>query len=419
MEKNLPGTSRVLTAAFAFLLGLELTVGVRGFSAQADNAESAEETAESHLGRGYDLVKDERYAEAAREFQEALALKPGLVRAHYQLAVCWFAMGKTQNSREEFEHLQKETGNDPRVLYYLARLDLRAGDTAAAIGKLSRLTAAPPFPDTPYYLATAYLEQGEFTPAEKWLRAAAQADPSDYRVPDHLARVYLQTGRKAEAEKQFELSSQLRQRYDEGCRQAVVCSQLLETQPWEEAQPACQQLFDRNNVDKLTTLGMLYGQHVHYAEAVQPLLEASRLDRNSSEIQHDLGVTYFRLKRYPEARAALEKAVALRPDFFGSNALLGATLYTLREDVAAYRVLGHAHALNSQDHDTADLLFKEALILADREEGQKKYDLAFAYLQTAGQLRPGDPDVQQRLADESKLLGRTSAPKRSDKDSPQ
>ena len=416
MGRALPRISRAVVAGLACLMGLGSDVAVWGAAAYGGQRAEAGETAAAHVGRGYDLVKDERYSEAAKEFQEALELEPGLVRARYQLAVCWFALGKTQESRAEFERLQKETGNDPRVVYYLARLDLRAGNFDLTIGRLARLMAAPPFPDTAYYLGSAYLEKGDFSRAEKWLRAAAEADARDYRVPDHLARVYLRTGRKAEAEKQFELSARLRQRYDEASRQAVLCNQLLETQPWNEAQPACQQLFVSNDADKLTTLGMLYGQHLHYAEAVQPLLAASRLDPDSSEIQHDLGLTYFRLQRYPEARAALEKAVALRPDFFGSAALLGATLYTLGEDEAAYRLLDHAHALNPQDRDTSNLLFKEALILANREEGRKKYDSALAFLQTAAQLRPDDAQVQARLAAVSKQLGSTADPKQPQQD---
>jgi len=84
------------------------------------------------------------------------------------------------------------------------------------------------------------------------------------------------------------------------------------------------------------------------------------------------------VRRYGEARAALEKAVALSPDIFGSNALLGATLHTLGEDEASCEVLVHAHALNPGDHETADLLFKEAMILAEREGTQPKYGSALA-----------------------------------------
>ena len=418
MVTRMPGIYLGLTAALSCLLLLGLNVDARATPSQSQEGGPPEKTAEAHLGRGYEAVKDERYPEAAKEFQAALALNPGLVRARYQLAVCWFALGKAPEAREEFDRLQKETGGEPSVSYYLAILDLRAGNLETAINRLTRLVADPPFADTAYYLGAAYLGKREFNQAEKWLRVAAQADPRDYRVPDHLARVYQREGRKPEAEKQFELSSRLRQRYDEASRQAVACGQLLEAQPLEEAQPACQELFDPNDPDKLTTLGLLYGQHGHFAQALPPLVEASRLDRDSSEVQHDLGLTYFRLRRYAEARAALEKAVALRPDFFGSNALLGATLYALGEDAASYQVLVHAHALNPEDRDTAQLLFKETLILANREETQKKYASALAYLRTAAQLRPEDLEVQQRVAALSRRLGGPPSPRRAEKDSP-
>ncbi len=65
--------------------------------------------------------------------------------------------------------------------------------------------------------------------------------------------------------------------------------------------------------------------------------------------------------------------MALRPDFFGFNALLGATLYAPKRDEEAYRVLSHAHARNPGDRDTADLLFKETMVLATREERRNKY----------------------------------------------
>jgi len=406
---NLMGPRRfrsTLSLPRALTVFLTFALIVSTWMARAQEPAPAD-TAETHLGRGYEAEKDERYQVAAKEFQAALRLNPRLVRARYQLAVCWFLLGKTQEARQEFEHLQKETGGDASVVYQLARLDLRAGDVETAIMRLLRLVNDPPFPDTAYYLGTAYLQKGELAAAKKWLQVAAQVDPRDFRIPEHLARTYQHEGRKAEAEKQFALSSQLRQRYDHASQQAVACSQLLETKPLEEAKPTCEQLFDPNDPDRLTTLGLIYGQNGRYEEAVKPLEEACRLDPDSFEINHDLGLSYFRLGRYGKARQLLEKAVALRPDFFGSNALLGATLYTLGEDEAAYKVLGHAHALKPEDRDTANLLFKETLILASKEETQKKYTSALAYLRTAGQLQPQDQEVQRRI---SELLRRASHP---------
>jgi len=199
---------------------------------------------------------------------------------------------------------------------------------------------------------------------------------------------------------------------DEGTQQSVTCSQLLETEPLDQARPACEQLFDPNDSAKLMTLGMLYGQHGYFGEAVAPLEKASRLDPDSWEVYHDLGLTYFRLHRYPEARTALEKAVELRPDFFGSNALLGAALYTLGQDDAAYKALQHAHALNPGDHDTADLLFKEAMLLADKEAARQQYATALGYLKAAAALHPDDEQVRQKTAE---LSGRAAPTARQEK----
>jgi len=48
----------------------------------------------------------------------------------------------------------------------------------------------------------------------------------------------------------------------------------------------------------------------------------------------------------------------LRPEFYGSVVLLGATLYMLGEDAAALPVLEHAHRLNPADAQTEDVLEK-------------------------------------------------------------
>ena len=51
-------------------------------------------SATAHIGKGYELVQNDRYAEAAKEFRAALALDPGAIQARYQLAVCLFALGE-------------------------------------------------------------------------------------------------------------------------------------------------------------------------------------------------------------------------------------------------------------------------------------------------------------------------------------
>jgi Flp pilus assembly protein TadD len=355
--------------------------------------------AQAHVGKGYEFEKDELFSKAADEFEAALALAPGVSRVRYQLAVCYFALGRDDDARREFVRLRSETHGDPSVIYMIARLDLASRHLDAAIRGFEDIVAKPPFPDTAYYLGTAYLESGRLADAEKWLNAAQPLNPRDYRVPDHLARVYQREGSTAQAEKEYARSAELRQNYDQAAAEGIECSRALEKGTAGDAPDACTKLFRPDDPDRLTLLGMIYGQHGRYSQAVGPLERAAVLDPESYEIEHNLGLTYFRLQRYDEARGPLERAVTLRPDFFESNALLGATLFMLRQDSDAYRVLDHAHRLNPNDADTTDLLFKAASILGTKSYEAKQYAAALTYLRVARDLRPTDALVHARLAE--------------------
>jgi len=354
---------------------------------------------QAHVGKGYEFEKDELFSKAAGEFEAALTLAPGFSRVRYQLGVCYFALGRDDDARREFVRLRSETQDDPSVAYMIARLDLVAHHLDAAIRGFESIVAKPPFPDTAYYLGAAYLESGRLADAGKWLNRAQALTPRDFRVPDHLARVYQREGRTGQAEKEYARSAQLRQNYNQAAAEGLECSQALEKGPENNALDPCAKLFQPDDPDRLTLLGMIYGQHREFEKAARPLERAATLDPDSYEIEHNLGLTYFRLRQYDNARGPLERAVALRPDFFDSNALLGATLFMLRRDSGAYRVLDHAHRLNPDDADTADLLFKAASVLGTQSYEAKEYGMALTYLRVARDLRPADPLVHARLAE--------------------
>jgi Flp pilus assembly protein TadD len=366
-------------------------------SAQSERPQSA--VAMAHIGKGYELVQSNQYAEAAQEFREALALEPDAIQARYQLAVCLFALGEREQARKEFERVGKDTNKDPSIAYYLARLDLLAGDSAGAIRRLAPLMPDPPFSDTAFYLGSAYLAKGDHALAIKWLRKAAQSDPRDFRIHYRLARALQQSGSRKGSEQEYALSTEMRERYNEGARQSTACVQALRTEPIDGARETCNRLFDPNDPDKLTMLGMIYGENGKYDEAIEPLKRAAQLDPDSFEVYHNLGVTYFRLKRFADARAPLEKAVSLRPDFFGSNALLGAALYSLQQDPAAYRVLDFAHQLKPDDADTTELLFRVCVILGDKSAASGDVAAALKFLQKAAGLRPGNAELARHIAE--------------------
>jgi len=305
--------------------------------------------APAFLNTGNQLMQQQSYEEAVAEFEHALLIEPGLRAARYQLAVCLFALGRNEESRREFEQLRQQAGPSHEIAYYLGRLLLLSGDAGGAIRELGPLTGDDKIPDASYYLGLAYVAAGDQAKGIQWLERTARAVPRDYHVHFRLARIYAGAGRKTDADREYALYNEYRdaERHTEDRMRA--CSAALDAHADAQAPEACAHLADRNDPEKLVLLGQIYGDHADFADAVHPLLRATQLDPGSYDAWHNLGLSYFRLKRYQEARQPLEKAVALRPDLFDTLNLLGATLYVLGDDKAALPVLERAHQLRPDD----------------------------------------------------------------------
>ena len=367
------------------------------------------ENAQTHLSRGYDALKQDRYDAAVTEFRAALALDPKLVlRAEFPLAVALFELHKPAEARTAFEAVRREAGDHPNILYYLGRLDIEDHKFESAIQNLSEAAAKPPFPDTAYYLGFAYFKNGDLPSAEKWLKQAADADPRDARIPYQLGSVYRQQGREEEAQKAFALSDRLHQQDDRDGRLRVECGEKLDQGPREDAHKVCDQLYNPDNAEKLMTLGTIYAQHGDLEDALKPLQRAAELQPQSPQMQYNLALAYFQLNRFEDARAPLTGALKRWPDLFQLNALYGAVLFKLGENAEAYRALQHSHQLNPDDALTRDMLYDTTMRLAETDQQAKRYSEALRYLAEASKLRPLEPEPHRRMAKVYKLTAHNS-----------
>jgi len=388
-----------------------LAVSLLGWRAAGQTAgtprSSTADSLEQHLGKGYEALKQEKYDEAEQEFRAALQIDPGLVmRAQFPLAVALFEQRKNAESRREFEAVRTAVGDQPGIWYYLGRLDLDERNFKGAIEKLGKASARPPYPDTAFYLGLAYLKQGSNQEAEKWLKKATELNPGDSRAEYQLANLYRKEGRQEEANQAFQRSKEKRAQSDKRSQLTWQCAQELDSGPSTQA-PSCDQLYDPNDAEKLTTLGILYGQHGELEKALKPLQRAAELAPRSPQMQYNLAFTYFQLKRFEEARGPLESAVERWPDLFPLNALYGAVLWNLGEVLPAYQALQHAHRLNSQDAGVSSLLYQSLLELAKRSEEGGKNSEALRYLQEAASVSPAEAEPHRHMAEIYKRIGKT------------
>jgi protein O-GlcNAc transferase len=370
---------------------------------------STPDSAETHLGKGYDALKQDRYEVAAQEFRAALALDPSLVlRAQFPLAVALFEQHKSAEARREFEAVRRQTGDHPNILYYLGRLDIEDRDFPGAIKNLSQAAAKPPFPDTTYYLGFAYFKRNDLPNAEKWLTEAARLNPRDSRIPYQLGFVYRKEGREDEANKSIALSQDLHRQDDTEAQLRTECGQKLDHGPREEARAVCEKLYHADDAERLTALGMIYGQHGDLDAALKPFLRAAELSPQSPQVQYNLALTYAQLGRFEDARAPLAQALKRWPDLFPLNALYGQVLSKLGDDAHAYETLRHARQLNPQDAATGELLYVTNMKLAESCVKGQRYPEAQRHYAEAAELQPQAAGPHSGLAEVYGLTGKST-----------
>src|SRR5712692_1663805 len=420
-----PGRTRPLQPWIQAVLAALMLVTFNDSRAASQASPAAQaappDSPDAHLGRAYDALRNDRYEVAAAEFRAALKLDPKLtLRARFPLAVALFEMKQPEEARREFEAVRREAGDHPNISYYLGRLDLGELHFESAIRNLNQAITQPPFPDTAYYLGFAYFKQGDLAAAEKWLKEAAQLNPHDARVQYQLGLVYRKQGREQEAKQALELSGEQRQRDSSQSQLRLECAQKLDQGPREEAHAVCEQLYDPDDAEKLTELGTIYGQHGDVEAALKPLRRAAELAPQSPQMQYNLALAHYQLNQFEEARTPLSNAIQRWPDLFQLNALYGAVLLKLGEDLPAYQALGHARQLNPLDSGTTDLLYITTLGLARKSlaqkslaqkspaesQGARQYSDSLRYFEEAAKLRPKEPEPHRGMAEIYTLTGR-------------
>lgn len=393
--------SAIPLSASLFLQGVFLAFSLIAQDTGKGSSEpqATTQSAELHLGRGYEAMRNERYGEAIQEFRAALAIDSTLVmRARFPLGVALFEQRNYQASRAEFEKVRQEAGEQPGLFYYLGRIDQEEHDYKRAIVSLSKAAAAPPFPDTSFYLGLAYLKDGDDPNAEKWLKDAIRVNPNDSRALYQLATLYRKQGRTEEANETFGRTREKKALSDKLTQLKVECGQELEHGLTEKARSLCEQLDDTNDAEKLTALGILYGEHGFLEEALAPLRRAAELSPRSPLMQYNLAYIYCQLGRFSEARSPLEEATHRWPDLFPLRSLYGNVLWKLGDTLGAYDALSYAHKLNPDDKPTEEILYRSILILADQAESKSATADAVRLWKEAAKVRPSQPEPHHRLS---------------------
>jgi tetratricopeptide (TPR) repeat protein len=159
------------------------------------------------------LIEQRRYDEAERHLKEAVATRPDIPLAHYDLGLIAEARGETRLAIAEYEMETRHPKATFRASFNLAKLLAADHRTSEAVVHFrNAITANPEFGTGYLYLAKALLDTGDLAASEEAARKGLASTPDAQTAPlGHyvLADVYMRQGRQKDAMQEVALGKRL------------------------------------------------------------------------------------------------------------------------------------------------------------------------------------------------------------------
>jgi tetratricopeptide (TPR) repeat protein len=402
------------------------------------------------LGETYDQQKE--YKKAIDAYQHAIALDRDNLDAIRGLADSLQNDGQTDRALEQYKIIADANPEDARTYIRMAEIYHKQGKLDEALQSLKKAGSMVQDSDqVSYDTASIYQAQGRYDDAIQELQAllkrTEKAD-SKYDQEDQdnraiflerLGTVYRDNGNQQLALQTFQ---QMLSLGDDNAKRGYqqIIDTYREAKQWQKATDAAKEATEKLPKDrdlKMVYAGQLAdtGQTDAALQTMKSFLKGNSEDR---EVYINLATMYSRLKRWPEAEAALDKAdqLSTKPDdketvtFLRASGYERQKKYDQAEDLFRKMLDSdpeNAGVLNYLGYMLADRDVKldEALGMIKKAVGMEpangayldslgwayfklgKYDMAEDNLIKASQHEMGaDPTVQEHLGDLYQKTGR-------------
>jgi tetratricopeptide (TPR) repeat protein len=241
--------------AILLAFGREFSAAADHFSRAIDLAGDPADRARYYYLRGRIYRQQDSPLEAAKDFEQAIKLRPNYEEAYLELG--------------------------------MTRADL--GNDAGALPAFEKaVSLAPEDAGARYQLGTAYLRAGQPQAAAEHLRAAARMQPDDRDTLYALVRALRASGRTEEAEPLMQRLA------EEAQRQALHEPDILKA-------------------GELNNAGIALEKQGNYTAALEKYRAALQISPQEISFRKNLALALCRLERWREAVAELEKVLQAAP----------------------------------------------------------------------------------------------------------
>jgi len=294
---------------------------------------------------------DQNHFEAAiAPLQKVLAEEPNFAYAHFQLAYVYTALKKTKEAQAQY---QRAAALDPKMsaaYVNLGMLLLDNHEDAAAVAPLRKAVELLPAESRPRYLLAVALDRsGDRAGASEAFEGLLHLDPNDITAIEYLAWMNLRNGKPAEAEARFRRAVEVQPKGADGFR---GLAESLQAQKKPEAVTVYRQYLalrpnDTEAHARFVNLLVDQGQN-DAALAELDRADAGKPSVPSLKLRADILIAQ---KKWADAIATLQQAIALAPDDAQLRGGMGRTYLQVRDFANAEKELKAAIHLDPNKVD--------------------------------------------------------------------
>jgi protein O-mannosyl-transferase len=269
----------------------------------------------AHYNMGNLLSREDKLAEAVKQYEAALKAEPNYAEAHNNLGAVLLRQGRFD---EAVAHYAAAARIKPDYLYYfnLANAQVDAGKLAEAVAIYQQaLRLNPNSSQAHHNLGLALQALGQSEAAMTEFRVALQLQP-DYESAEHnLANRLADAGRLDEAIVHYQAAARLDPNHAETYNGLGICYAMQGELPEAERQFREAVRLKPNHAGAQSNLGNALGAQNKLDEAIPHYQKALELDPNDYQTHFNLGLSLLRQGRRDQANAHFTEALRLHPDY--------------------------------------------------------------------------------------------------------
>lgn len=282
------------------------------------------------VGSGELFYRAGRFSEAEARFESASRADADNLDAKVGTAKTWFSLERHKEAKELLTKLQASHPNDPRVFYWLARVEDAAGKKKDAEGFFREAIKRATGPDNgvPPYVGLSQLlaSVGRSDEANKILAEASEKYPNSADLAKARGDVALQLGKLDEAQIQYEAALKVAPE-DLSIRFALGVT-FRKGRKFPEALAVFDHIqgVDPNYPGLLTERGLYYEETGQTAEALQMYQQALSKATDDVDLKLRIGSTLVAAGQAKQAEPILKEVVRERGNSAEANHFYGRSL---------------------------------------------------------------------------------------------